>query len=118
LHLFVDWKWDIELKDPFMVAEGDGWFPKYRPELGLAGGYAFHHTAWSRKTWTAMDAVAISEYGAVDKASPVEIKNFVSFMNRWHNENNIGPSSAFPPERIEQFIDKTVRDYVDWRNIG
>jgi len=115
LHLFLDWKWDISVKKEFIKKTGENWFATYRYELGLASNFAFHYTEWSEKIWQQMDLCDISHYGIVDGATSSELKDFISRGNKWHNENNIGPSTAFLPDFIELFTDNIIQEYLNWR---
>ena len=65
LHLFADWKWDIQFMLPFSQRSGDGWFPKYRNEIGLASAYLYHHTNWSIELWKKMDSFDISNFSNI-----------------------------------------------------
>ena len=115
LHLFVDWKWDVSVKEEYIARTGENWFPKYRHELGLSSSFAFHHTDWSREIWRQIDSCDISDYGLVNGATAEEVKELISRNSKWHHDFNIGPSAAFPPELIESFIDRVVKDYSIWR---
>lgn len=115
LHLFLDWKWDISIREDFMKKTGENWFPKYRDELSLAGGFMYHHTAWGKIIWEQMDLYDVSNFKIVDSATNGELKDFISRNKKWHSENNIGPSTAFIPEMIEVFTDKVAKEYVVWR---
>ncbi|MHB1483359.1 MAG: hypothetical protein ACYCYI_01725 [Saccharofermentanales bacterium] len=115
LHLFLDWKWDVSVRDDFMKNTGEYWFSKYRDELSLAGGFMYHHVSWSKIIWEQMDLYDVSTFKIVDGATNLELKNFISRNKMWHSENNIGPSIAFIPEMIESFTDKVAEEYVIWR---
>jgi hypothetical protein len=115
LHLYLDWRWDTLVRDDFIKKIGHDWFSKYREELGLAGSYAFHHTDWGKSVWAQMDSYDAAMYGKVDGATAEELKNFISRNNKWHNDNNIGPSTAFTPEFIDEFTSKVADEYTIWR---
>jgi hypothetical protein len=115
LHLYFDWKWDIEVRKDFIEKTGDDWFVQYRNELSLVGSHAFHNTEWARQLWLDMDAVDTSSYGIIPHATSDDIKDFVSRNNKWHNENVTEPSPNFSPDLIENFTSKIANEYTKWR---
>ena len=114
LHLYFDWKWDTAVRQKFIDKIGDAWFTPYRKELSLAGSYAFHHTEWAKQVWDDMDSLDAGSYGETPRASAMDVKDFVSRNNKWHNENVKGPSPAFPADMIYEFIENTVKEYAEW----
>lgn len=116
LHLYLDWKWDTVIRQKYIDEVGDDWFVPYRNELSLSGSYAFHNTKWAKQIWYDMDLIDVSSYGVTPCASVMDVKKFLSLNNKWHNENAIGPSLAFPPNIINEFTDEVAREYIDWRN--
>ena len=115
LHLFTDWKWDLRVRRKYMDEMGENWHPSYRSEISSSGSYAFHSTNWAKQCWHDMDAVDIGSYGVVPGVTPDNVKALVSREGKWHNENSKGPSTAFPPELIEDFAEQVVREYVEWK---
>ncbi len=115
LHLFLDWKWDLQVRAPYMEQTGEGWFPLYRNEIRLSSSYAFHHTPWARRVWDEVEAYDPSLYGKIDGAEAADLKSLIHYNYVWHLENNIGPSPAFSPEMLERFTDQVAEDYKVWR---
>ncbi len=115
LHLYTDWRWDILARDEFIKIAGDDWFIRYRKEISLTDSYAFHHDKWLQDIWERMLSVNVSEYGPIPGATAVELKKFIEGYYKWNVENETGPSAAFPPEFINNFIDKTAEEYIQWR---
>lgn len=115
LHLFVDWKWDTTVRQDYIDKSGDDWFSGYRNELSLSGSYAFHHTDWATGVWQQMDSLAIETFGETPCASAQEVKDFVRRNHRWHIENAVGPSLAFPPSVIDRFTAQVANEYIRWR---
>ena len=115
LHLYMDWRWDIEVRDEFIKKVDSDWFTKYREELSLAGGYAFHHTNWARDLWNQMDNFDAAKYGAIPGATTEELKDFISRNNKWHNDNNTHHSTAFTPDFICEFINRLADEYTQWK---
>ena len=117
LHLYVDWKWDALVKRKFIEKTGDGWFLPYRRELSLAGSHAFHSSDWIKQVWLDMIAADSGGYGATPYASVEDVREYIKSTYKWHTENNIGPSAAFPPEMIGEFVDQTADEYACWREL-
>jgi len=115
LHLWFDWCWDASVREEFIERTGDGWFPKYRDELFFAGGFAYHHTPWAAQTWSDIAGVDQKDYGTVTSACADDINEFIQHNHKWHSENNLAPSEAFPPELINGFITDAVIKYQEWR---
>lgn len=114
LHLYFDWMWDILVRHDFINKVGADWFSKYREELSFASSYAFHNTDWAKQVWHQMDLCDISEYGEITGATHKQIKEFVSRNNKWHNDNIIGPSTAFTPTLIDTFTTQIANGYNEW----
>jgi len=115
LHLYVDWKWDTTIMQKYINETGQGWFAQYRNELSLAASYLFHHTDWAKKILGDMDTLDTACYGNTPGVSVTDVKNWVSRGNKWHNENNIGPSSVFTPDLVENFASLVAEEYNIWR---
>lgn len=114
LHLFVDLKWDDIMIADFAKKEGKDWFPRYRDEIGRATAYAFHHTEWSCDLWDQMELCEISDFVKTDFISREDVKLLIHHQRKWQMENDLGPSSAFPPEIIDDFVDKVANDFMVW----
>jgi len=117
LHLYTDWRWDILARDEFIKIIGSDWFKKYREEISFTGSFAFHSTDWAKDMWNAMELYDASEYGKIPGATAEELKDFIRRNNKWHHDNNLDPSTAFPPEFVDEFIRKTADEYTRWRII-
>jgi hypothetical protein len=115
LHLYVDWVWDETIRQEHRNKIADDWFTIYRNELSLAGCFSFHNNEWAKQLWHDMDALDVCEYGITPRATTDDVKEYISRNNKWHNETNIGPSPAFPPEIIEEFALKIAKEYPKWR---
>lgn len=111
LHLFTDWRWDALVIKAFIDNFGEGWFPRYRKELNLAGSYAFHTNNWSTDLWNRMEMQGENSYGFIDGATNEDLKNLITRNHKWHKENNIGPSCIITPEFIEKFIRIVIKDF-------
>ena len=114
-HLYLDWKWDNTARQMFIDKTGDDWFVPYRHELMLACSYAFHNTDWAKQVWREMDLLDVRVYGQTPSASAMEVKEFVSRNNKWHNETVTLPSANFSPGLIEDFTTQIADEYVKWR---
>jgi hypothetical protein len=116
LHLYADWKWDTTILQGYIRKMGEDWFSSYRGELSIAGSHAFHSTPWAERVWAAMDAADPGAYGESPHAVKENIKGFIGRNYIWHRENRLGPSIFFPPDMIEDFVCKTAKEYIQWRN--
>lgn len=115
LHLYTDWKWDINARDNFINAVGDDWFTKYRNELRLASGYEFHHTDWAKSLWEQINSFNESGYGKIPGATAKELKRFITRNYKWYIDNNTEPSTAFTPELVHNFINELAEEYSRWK---
>lgn len=115
LHLFLDYYWDSSPMRNFIENHKDGnWFFDYRNEIGIASAWLFHHIGWSRRAWDEMAACPMSAYGHVQWIVKEDVADFIDRNNKWHAENDIGPSSAFTPDFIEEFTDKVAAEFKNW----
>lgn len=117
LHLYTDWKWDIIARDNFIKEIDGDWFTKYRNEIRLASSYAFHHNDWAKYIWEQIDSFHESGYGKIPCATSKELRSFITRNHKWHIDNNIGPSTAFTPEFIDEFINELADEYSQWKII-
>jgi len=115
LHLYTDWRWDILARDEFIRKTGEDWFLKYRNEIKLSGCYAFHHTSWAGDIWDRIYQCDAAEYGEIPGATAEDLKDFIIRNYKWHRENETEASSAFTPEFIRGFVEKTADEYTMWR---
>lgn len=115
LHLFLDYYWDsYPMRNFIENYKGDNWFPIYRQEIALAGGWLFHHTDWSKTVWDEMLACPLMVYENVHGIVKGDINDFIIRNSKWHVESNIGPSSVFTPDFIEEFTSKVAIDFKNW----
>jgi hypothetical protein len=118
LHLFLDYYWDSYPIRNFIENCKDGnWFPAYRHEIALAGGWLFHHTQWGKTVWDEMAACPMLEYKSVYEIANKDVVDLISRNRKWHIENNIGPSSAFTPDFIEEFTSEVAVNFNNWLEI-
>ena len=115
LHLYMDWRWDTLARDEFIKKIDGDWFIKYRKELSLSSSYAFHNADWAKNLWEQMELLDSSEYGKTPGATVEELKDLICRNNKWHNDNNMEPSTYFTPEFIEKFINQVGDEYTQWR---
>lgn len=118
LHLYLDWLWDMGPMRSYIDGSENGeWFKPYRSEIALASAWLFHHKEWAADVWQQMVNCPIEQYGTTDCATDTEVQTFVCRNQKWHSENDIGPSSAFTPMFIEDFTDCAAKDYFLWRGV-
>lgn len=115
LHLFLDFYWDTYPMHNYIENyDGDNWLLAYRHETALAGAWLFHHTKWSKKLWDEMLACPKLAYEKGHGVAKENVADFVERNFKWLVENNIGPSSVFTPDFIEEFTDKVAVDFKNW----
>jgi len=115
LHLFVDWKWDSNLLGKYIAETDENWFASYRVEKDHLASYYYHNMAQMRQVFDNMMAVDSDSYGTTPGASATDIKNFIERNHKWHCENVLGASQAFPPDVVEHFVTQTAQEYIAWR---
>ncbi|HZK34955.1 MAG TPA: hypothetical protein VFD33_06570, partial [Bacillota bacterium] len=115
LHLYLDYKWDIgPLKGFIEGYKGQGWLQAYRHEIGLASAWVYHHTSWSQRVWDQMESYPESLYKNTYGFDKGEIASLISSNRSWHRENNIGPSTLYPPDFTEEFTSRIAIEFKDW----
>jgi hypothetical protein len=115
LHLFLDFHWDSEPMSNFKKGyKNNDWFKPYRNEIALAGAWLFHNTKWSRDIWEDMIKYPETLYEQIPGVVKEDVTDFLIRNNKWHLENNIGPSTVFTPSFVEEFTDKVVADFREW----
>jgi hypothetical protein len=115
LHLFLDCRWDASPMHNFIENyKGDSWFKVHRQETALAGSWLFHHTSWSRRVWEEMLTCPMSVYENAPGVIKENVDDFLRRNCKWHLENNIGPSTVFTPDFVEEFTSDTVVEFRKW----
>ncbi len=118
LHLYLDWRWDIEMRDEYIREIGADWFAGYRKEVWLASNYAFHSYEWTREVWDSIDSIPISEYGEIEKASKEDIREVFATNYQWHKENITEESERFTQALVEVFTDRVASEFLKWFAAG
>jgi hypothetical protein len=115
MHLFLDYCWDSYPMSNFIKSYTNGnWFPAYRHEIALAGCWLFHHSVWGKSIWNQMIAWPMPQYNNVNGIVRGDMTDFIKRNAMWHAENNIGPSSVFTPDFVEDFTTKVAVDFRKW----
>ena len=115
LHLYLDYWWDFyALRSYIENFKDNNWFQPYRNEIGLASAWLFHHTDWGTKVWDEMTECPMSAYENGHGIVKQDVANFINRNNKWHIENDIGPSTAFTPDYVEEFTSKVAINFKNW----
>ena len=115
LHLFVDYKWDTNPREKFIKGyEGYTWFHPYRHEIALSGVWLYNHTEWSKRVWEEMMSCPLELFENSHGYEKEDIAEFISHNYKWHEENDIGPSSFFTPDLIEVFTSEVALEFGNW----
>lgn len=117
LHLFVDWKWDEDMRQQFIHNHSsDDWFLPYRNEIGLLSARLYHYHDWSKRIWEDMIGCNILKF---IKTDVIRVENIIDFLNRannYHIKNPLAQPLFYSIEAIEEFTSKVVKDYDTWRS--
>jgi hypothetical protein len=117
LHLFVDWKWDEDMRQQFIHNYGtDDWFLPYRSEIGLLSARLYHYHGWSKKVWEDMIRYDIFKLIKDDVFRAENIIDFLYSANRYHIQNSLAQPFFYSIETIDEFTTKMAKDYDSWRN--
>ena len=123
LHLFVDRKWDDDLRQQYIKHfNSDDWFQSYRNEIGLLSARLFHDNSWSIKIWEDMLNCEISKYNKtknisnISNISSVNILSILQRANKYHVDNPLAEPCFYSVEAIIDFTLKTAKDYLYWRH--
>lgn len=115
LHLYLDYLWDADQQRKFIASyQGENWFIDYRKEIAIVSSWLYHNISWSNKLWSAMADYSGSLDGSICEVSSSDIEGLIIRNHRWHEENDLGPSSIYTPDFLEAFTDSAVRDYKMW----
>jgi hypothetical protein len=115
LHLFLDYYWDTKVVGKYISSyRGSNWFRDYRQEISLTGAWLYHHVTWSRAVWAEMLTCPDSAYANAPELAREDVVLLINTSFIWHQENNIGPSSVFTPDFVEEFTDIVATEYEKW----
>jgi len=118
LHLFVDWKWDDDLRQQYIRHyNSDDWFQSYRNEIGLLSARLFHDISWSVGVWESMLNCEISKYNTAKNISSENILSILRRANKYHVDNPLAEPYFYSVETIVEFTSQTAKEYHRWRNI-
>jgi len=120
LHMFTDLIWDKDIIAPYFagIEKTPGFFQHYRDEISRSSFYIFHRDELAKELLRmAMDAP--TDYkGSPDYPTPKRLEEFRTHVNEIHIPY-IGAapqiSVAFPPQQVDDFIEKAVELYPGWR---
>jgi len=117
LHLFVDWKWDDDLRQQYIKYCNSGdWFQPYRNEIGLLSARLYHDNLWSGKVWNEMISSDIPKYNKTKEISSENILSILKRANTYHIDNPSATPVFYSVESVIDFTGKTAEDYRKWRN--
>lgn len=118
LHLFVDWKWDQDLRQKFIRNyNSDDWFHPYREEIGLLSARLYHDNYWSKKIWEDMISSDVSRFNKTDVIHSKDIIDILNQANKYHVENPTAQPLFYSTESIEEFTTVTAQEYEFWRKL-
>jgi len=116
LHLYLDFRWDIKMRDPYIAKSGEDWHPPYKREIDKSSRYAYHKHPTAPALWALVDSCPIDSYGEIPGASSAELRALIERNKSWHEESFAEPSSEFPPEMVEEFLKEAARDFREFVN--
>lgn len=118
LHLFVDWKWDQDLRQRFIRNHGaDDWFHPYRNEIGLLSARLYHDTPWSAKIWADMINSDVSNFNPSAVIHSLDIVDTINRANKYHVDNLTAQPQFYTIESIKEFTATTAQEYELWRKL-
>lgn len=115
-HLFTDACWDEGPQKTYREANSD-WFIPYRNEIGLATYHIFHREPWVREVWRKVMSAPLQAASVPLGATAEEVGWYRDRVDKKHSESADTPSTAFPPDMICVFAEKTAREYGLWRRV-
>ena len=116
LHMFLDWRWDVEALAPFHERyEGGDWFHAYREQIALAGAWLFHNMPWNESLWQRILACPPASYGAVPGANAEQVAALLRHTYDWNRLCPQGVSTHFPPAYVMDFAKTAAQLYRAWR---
>jgi hypothetical protein len=111
LHLFVDWKWWEEHLFEFAEKEGNGWYEKYNEENFRMNSYAFHNTEWA---YSLLGQIENWDYNGFVETKFITKENVKWVSRNLLLMNKLEASVVFTPALVENFINDTANDFVEW----
>jgi len=117
LHLYVDWKWKNTHLKSFANNNGEKWFSKYRDEIGKITAFAFHNTEWACNLYNQLEHWDYNGFIETEFIKEASVRDYICSSKKWHVNNDLGTSEAFPPDLIEKFANDVVADFSEWYKI-
>ena len=116
LHLFVDWKWDEDLLQQYILnSNSDDWFNQYRNEIGILSARLYHDNLWSADVWKDILNCDIPKFNTTEISSE-GVLTILQQVNRYHIKNPLAKPLFYSLELINKFTAKTAEDYKNWKN--
>lgn len=117
LHLYTDMLWDEglqkEYKDSYPEPD-NAWFRPYRNEISLASSYIFHRSDWGEPLWREMLECPGSLFDGLEDFPAESVRGYLTRNYKWHYENDVGPSPAFPPETVDGFCHDAAQSFTQF----
>ena len=118
LHLITDYYWDIGAMQDFIENWWDGnWLVPHRQESALAGAWLWHPKSSGEKVWHEILECPISCCQDKHGICNGDLNAFINRSYKWHSESNIGPSTAFPPDFVEEFSSRVAAEFKQWLDL-
>ena len=118
LHLYADMCWDEGpqkgYKDAYPEVSGNDWFKPYRYEISLASAHIFHRSEWGEPLWREMLECPDERFDSLSDFPCESVRGYLTRNYKWHFENDIGPSPAFPPDVVERFCRETAESFTEF----
>ena len=115
LHLYLDWIWDRDFLVPYKKNyTGENWFIDYRNEISKASSWLFHHKTWSADVWNSMLECPAEQYDLNPMFPCEDILGMMTRNGKWHRDNILEASQAFPPDTVEAFTDEIASGFPKW----
>ncbi|MBQ4055155.1 MAG: hypothetical protein IJD17_05530 [Clostridia bacterium] len=117
LHLYTDMLWDEGLQKEYKDAypePDNAWFRPYRNEISLASAHIFHRSDWGEPLWREMLECPNERFDSLADFPAEAIRGYLTRNYKWHYENDVGPSPAFPPEVVEDFCRDCAAGFAEF----
>ena len=115
-HLFLDYHWDKgpiqDFKDHYT---GENWFLDYRKEIGKIAVWHYHNEPWSNTVWSKMREYRLPVEETICEIRRDELTSFLKKHHTRYIETEPVKAEFFPPKMVEDFIDKVIRAFIDWK---
>ncbi len=117
MHLFLDMYWDRDCMNPYIAGrQPREWVKPYRQEISKASSWLYYNNFTLNKIWNNMISYNKPITEVIQGITYYEVKEYYNSVYLCYERYKSEPSSFYPVDFIDSYIDKIAEKYINWIN--